>query len=104
MTRDHLGRFGTFVSLPLPDVDGSLEEIGFAFDELDADGVALQSHTHGVYLGDQRLDPVFAELDRRRAVVFLHPTSPVCWNSPHSADLGRWPSTSSTRPARSRIW
>ncbi|WP_371666898.1 amidohydrolase family protein [Streptomyces sp. NBC_00289] len=86
LTRDHPGRFGNFVSLPLPDVDGSLEEIGFAFDELDADGVALLTHTHGVYLGDQRLDPVFAELDRRRAVVFLHPTSPVCWEQ---SALGR---------------
>ncbi|MER7561639.1 amidohydrolase family protein [Streptomyces sp. NPDC048523] len=86
LARDHPGRFGTFVSLPLPDVDGSLEEIAFAFDELDADGVALLTHTHGVYLGDQRLDPVFAELDRRRAVVFLHPTSPVCWQQ---SALGR---------------
>lgn len=86
LTRDHPGRFGDFVSLPLPDVDGSLEEIAFAFDELDADGVALLTHTQGVYLGDQRLDPVFAELDRRRAVVFLHPTSPVCWEQ---SALGR---------------
>ncbi|MFD9195923.1 amidohydrolase family protein [Streptomyces phaeochromogenes] len=86
LTRDHPGRFGNFVSLPLPDVDGSLEEIAFAFDELDADGVALLTHAHGVYLGDQRLDPVFAELDRRRAVVFLHPTSPVCWEQ---SALGR---------------
>ncbi|WP_328847399.1 amidohydrolase family protein [Streptomyces sp. NBC_00258] len=86
LTRDHPGRFGNFVSLPLPDVDGSLQEIVFAFDELDADGVALLTHTHGVYLGDQRLDPVFAELDRRRAVVFLHPTSPVCWEQ---SALGR---------------
>ncbi|WP_405962125.1 amidohydrolase [Streptomyces sp. NBC_00723] len=86
LTRDHPGRFGNFVSLPLPAVDGSLEEIAFAFDELDADGVALLTHTHGVYLGDQRLDPVFAELDRRRAVVFLHPTSPVCWEQ---SALGR---------------
>ncbi|MEU4488545.1 amidohydrolase family protein [Streptomyces purpurascens] len=79
LPRSHPGRFGTFASLPLPDVDGALEEIGFAFDELDADGVALLTHTQGVYLGDQHLDPVFSELDRRRAVVFLHPTSPVCW-------------------------
>ncbi|MFJ9097351.1 amidohydrolase family protein [Streptomyces sp. NPDC102405] len=86
LTRDHPGRFGNFASLPLPDVDGSLEEIGFAFDELDADGVALLTHTHGVYLGDRRLDPVFAELDRRGAVVFLHPTSPVCWEQ---SGLGR---------------
>nr|WSZ12359.1 amidohydrolase [Streptomyces canus] len=79
LTRDHPGRFGNFVSLPLPDVDASLEEIAFAYDELDADGVALLTHTHGMYLGDPRLERVFAELDRRRAVVFLHPTSPVGW-------------------------
>ncbi|MEU9324426.1 amidohydrolase family protein [Streptomyces canus] len=86
LTRDHPGRFGNFVSLPLPDVDASLEEIAFAYDELEADGVALLTHTHGVYLGDQRLEPVFAELDRRRAVVFLHPTSPVGWEQ---SALGR---------------
>ncbi|WP_328479252.1 amidohydrolase [Streptomyces sp. NBC_00377] len=86
VTRDHPGRFGSFVSLPLPDVDGALEEIAFAFDELGADGVALLTHTHGVYLGDERLAPVFAELGRRRAVVFLHPTSPVCWEQ---SALGR---------------
>ncbi|GLP67373.1 hypothetical protein TUSST3_39950 [Streptomyces sp. TUS-ST3] len=86
LTRNHPGRFGNFVSLPLPDVDGTLEEIAFSFDELAADGVALMTHTHGVYLGAQRLDPVFAELDRRRAVVFLHPTSPMCWEQ---SALGR---------------
>ncbi|MFC8143517.1 amidohydrolase family protein [Streptomyces paradoxus] len=86
VTRDHPGRFGNFASLPLPDVDGALEEITRAFDELGADGVALLTHTHGVYLGDARLDPVFAELDRRGAVVFLHPTSPVCWEQ---SALGR---------------
>ncbi|MFF1442458.1 amidohydrolase family protein [Streptomyces sp. NPDC058295] len=86
LTRDHPGRFGNFVSLPLPDVYGAVEEIAFSFDELGSDGVALLTHTHGVYLGDQRLDPVFAELDRRRAVVFLHPTSPACWEQ---SALGR---------------
>ncbi|MFJ8021493.1 amidohydrolase family protein [Streptomyces sp. NPDC096311] len=83
---EHAGRFGSFASLPLPDVAASLDEIAYAFDELGADGVALMTHTHGVYLGDKRLEPVFAELDRRRAVVFLHPTSPVCWEQ---SALGR---------------
>ncbi|MBD0419027.1 amidohydrolase [Streptomyces sp. TRM S81-3] len=73
------GRFGFFASLPLPDVDGALAEIAHAFDELGADGVVLETNTHGVYLGDGRLEAVFAELGRRRAVVFLHPTSPACW-------------------------
>ncbi|MFD7709563.1 amidohydrolase family protein [Streptomyces sp. NPDC059785] len=79
IVRDHPGRFGLFASLPVPDVDGALAEIEYAFDTLGADGVVLETNTDGVYLGDQRLEPVFAELDRRGAVVFLHPTSPVCW-------------------------
>ncbi|OKJ88262.1 amidohydrolase family protein [Streptomyces sp. CB02400] len=77
--RDHPGRFGLFASLPLPDVDGALEEIAYAYDTLHADGVVLETNTHGTYLGDPDLEPVWAELGRRRAVVFLHPTSPVCW-------------------------
>jgi predicted TIM-barrel fold metal-dependent hydrolase len=77
--REHPGRFGLFASLPLPDVDGALEEIAYAYDTLHADGVVLETNTHGTYLGDPDLEPVWAELGRRRAVVFLHPTSPVCW-------------------------
>lgn len=79
VVRDHPGRFGFFASLPLPDVDGALAELAHALDHLGADGVVLETNTHGVYLGDARLAPLFAELDRRAATVFLHPTSPVCW-------------------------
>lgn len=79
LVREHPGRFGLFASLPLPDVDGALAEIAHAFDVLGADGVVVETNAHGVYLGDARLEPVFAELDRRGAVVFLHPTSPACW-------------------------
>ncbi|WP_043633385.1 amidohydrolase family protein [Nonomuraea candida] len=86
IVRDHPSRFGLFASLPLPDVAGSLEEIAYAFDVLHADGVVMESNAHGVYLGDPRLEPVFAELGRRGAVVFLHPTSPVCWRE---SALGR---------------
>lgn len=74
----HPDRFGQFASLPLPDVDGSLAEIAHALDTLGADGVTVMSNSRGVYLGDERLAPVWAELDRRGAVAFLHPTSPAC--------------------------
>jgi predicted TIM-barrel fold metal-dependent hydrolase len=76
---EHRGRFGGFASLPLPDVDGALNEITYALDTLKLDGVVMLTNFNGVYLGDKRLDPVFDELNRRTAVVFIHPTSPICW-------------------------
>lgn len=68
-------RFGGFACLPLPDVDGALAELEHALDVLKLDGVVLFSNSCGVYLGDERFDPVFKELDRRGAVVFVHPTA-----------------------------
>ena len=76
LIRDQPGRFGQFASLPLPDVDGALREIAYALGDLGSDRVAIETNAHGRYLGDQRFDPVWAELDRRHAVVFVHPTSP----------------------------
>jgi predicted TIM-barrel fold metal-dependent hydrolase len=76
--RMHPDRFGAFASLPLPDVDGALAELDYALGTLGLDGVVLLTNANGVYLGDRRLEPVFDELDRRRAVVFLHPNAPAC--------------------------
>ncbi|MDR8038692.1 2-hydroxy-1-naphthoic acid nonoxidative decarboxylase [Burkholderia cenocepacia] len=70
-------RFGNFATLPLPDVDGTLAEIGHAFDTLQADGVVLLSNYGGTYLGDPAFESVWAELDHRRAVVFIHPAKPA---------------------------
>jgi predicted TIM-barrel fold metal-dependent hydrolase len=67
-------RFGFFATLPLPEVEAALSEIGYALDTLHADGVGLLSNHEGIYLGDPRFDAIFAELDRRAAVVFIHPT------------------------------
>ena len=69
----HPDRFGMFASVPLPDVDGSLEAIRHAYDDLSTDGVILLASTRGVYLGDPAWEPVMAELDRRRAIVLVHP-------------------------------
>lgn len=69
-------KFGFFASLPLPDIDASLEELAYALDTLNADGIALMTNVHGLYLGDDALKPVFDALEARGAVVFIHPTSP----------------------------
>jgi predicted TIM-barrel fold metal-dependent hydrolase len=77
---DHRDRFGLLAALPLPDVDAALAELGYALDTLGADGILLLSNYSGVYLGDPRLEAVFAELDRRAGVALVHPAvagSPV---------------------------
>jgi predicted TIM-barrel fold metal-dependent hydrolase len=78
LSRDHPGQFGFFATLPLPDVAASLSEIAFAFDQMKADGVVMETNFKGLYLGDPAFAPVFDELDRRGAVLYLHPTSPPC--------------------------
>jgi 6-methylsalicylate decarboxylase len=72
-------RFGLSAVLPLPDVDGALAELTRAYDDLDADAIALLTNYHGRYLADPAFGPMFAALDERAAVVTLHPTSPPGW-------------------------
>ena len=80
LIRERPERFGGYAALPLPDVDGSLRELEYSLDVLKMDGVVLFSNARGIYLGDPRFDPLFAELERRGTVVFVHPTA-----SPDSA-------------------
>ena len=76
---DHPGRFGLLASLPLPDVDAAIAEIAYCYDQFDVAGFAVLTNIGGTYLGDPAFAPVFRELDRRKARLFIHPTSPPCW-------------------------
>ena len=78
MRQDHGGRFGTFSYLPLPYVEASLAEIARAFDETGTDGVGLLTRYGQRLLGDPSFAPVFDELERRRAIVFVHPDVGPC--------------------------
>jgi 6-methylsalicylate decarboxylase len=73
LVSDHPTRFGMFMTLPLPDVDGALREIEYAYETLKADGVCFMSSYEGKYLGDPKFAPVMDELNRRRAVCYTHP-------------------------------
>ena len=87
LVQDHPGRFGMFLALPLTDVEGSLREIEFGFDVLKADGVSLFTSYGNIWLGDPAFEPVMAELNRRKAVIYTHPDAPNCCRDPMLPDI-----------------
>lgn len=81
LARDHRARFGFFAMLAPTDIDGSLKEMEYALDVLKADGIGFHSNYDGKYLGDPAFAPLFDELQRRKATVYIHPTLAPCCGS-----------------------
>jgi 6-methylsalicylate decarboxylase len=78
---DHKGRFGGYAFLPMPHVDATLKEIEYALDTLKLDGVGMYTNYGDKWIGDASFNPVFEELNRRKAVVFTHPITANCCHS-----------------------
>jgi len=77
IVRDNPKRFGVFASLPLANMDDTLKELEYALDTLKMDGVCLPTSIEGKWLGNDHFQPLWAELDRRKAVAFVHPVHPI---------------------------
>jgi 6-methylsalicylate decarboxylase len=78
MVRNKPGRYGLFAPLSMLDTDATLKEIEYALDTLKADGVNLQTNYGDKWLGDATYRPIFEELNRRKAVVYVHPLVANC--------------------------
>jgi predicted TIM-barrel fold metal-dependent hydrolase len=76
---DHPKRFGLFTAVPLPDIDGVMKEIEYGFETLKADGIGIYTNDNQTrWPGDVYFDPMWKELNRRNAVVHMHPLAPPC--------------------------
>jgi predicted TIM-barrel fold metal-dependent hydrolase len=76
--RDYPGRFGLLAALLMTDVDASLKEIEYSTSTLKADGFGILTSYGDSWLGDDKFHPIYEELNRRKAVIFVHPTDAPC--------------------------
>ena len=69
----------SIVAFPLPDIDGVMKEMEYGFETLKADGIGIYTNDNQTrWPGDGYFDPMWKELNRRNAIVYMHPLAPPC--------------------------
>jgi predicted TIM-barrel fold metal-dependent hydrolase len=106
LAADNGGKLGFFIAPPMDDTDAALKEIEYGFDVLKAPGVGLFTNYGAQWLGDKRFDPVFEELNRRKAIVYVHPNTASCCTRliPEVADTAIEYGTDTTRAIASYVY
>lgn len=106
LAADNRGKIGFFIAVPMDNPDAALKEIEYGFDVLKAPGVGLFTSYGGEWLGDKRFDPVFEELNRRKAICYVHPNTANCCTRliPEVADTLIEYGTDTTRAIASFIY
>jgi len=64
-----------FAAIPFPYIEESLTEIDYALDELKLDGVCIFPISSETQLDEEACLPILKELDKRAAVLFMHPVN-----------------------------
>ena len=98
LVRKYPKKFAAFCCTPLPHLDASLKEMARGLDELHMVGVTVATFVLGKSIADPMFEPLFAEANRRKAVVFIHP--------PAGGGGSQWldpPSSSGPSERRSKI-
>jgi len=106
LAADNGGTIGFFIAVPMDDPDAALKEIEYGFDVLKAPGVGIFTSYGAQWLGDKRFDPVFEELNRRKAIVYVHPNTATCCTRliPEVADTAIEYGTDTTRAIASFVY
>lgn len=78
LVKSHPDRFRAFAATPMPHVAESIAEIGRCLDELGMVGVCMNTTINDVPLTDSAFEPIFAELNRRGTVLYIHPSGNSC--------------------------
>jgi predicted TIM-barrel fold metal-dependent hydrolase len=79
LMQQHPTKFGFMAGIPMPDIEGSLREVEYAYDTLKADAIGIYTNDNkGRWPGDPYFEPLWQELDRRNGIVYMHPLAPTC--------------------------
>ena len=78
----YAGRFAAFGSVPLPHAEAAAAEAVRCLDELGFAGIHLGCSVLGLPLDDPSFSELWAELDRRDAVIYVHPGGVMMGSEP----------------------